>query len=262
MNASLKKIINVFGIIIFSLYTILFITRLIDYLISKYREKEDALYIPKGMLTLVKLIIWIFGILFLLDNLGFKVSTIITGLGIGGIAVALSAQTFLKDLFNYFVIIIDRPFRPGDFINTGSISGMVEVIGIKTTKVRSFSGEQIIVPNTALTDASIKNFKRMDQRTITFTLGLNVNTPTTVLQQVPEIIKGIILSHDDTSFNRAYFKTFGSFTIDYEIQYVILSSDFNKYIETHQSINIAIKDAFENHTIDMPYPTQKIIVES
>ena len=162
-------------------------------------------------MLVINLCIWFLGIVFLFDNLGYDVTAIIAGLGIGGIAIALAAQNILGDLFNYFVIFFDRPFEIGDFIVLDDKKGNVEYIGIKTTRLKSITGEQIIISNTDLTNSRLHNFKRMEQRRVLFTLGVTYQTTPEQLQMIPGIIKSIIEDQEGITFDRAHFATFGDF---------------------------------------------------
>ncbi len=211
-----------------------------------------------SILTLVRVVVWGLGIVFILDNLGFNVSAVIAGLGIGGIAVALAAQTILGDLFNYFVIFFDKPFQEGDSIVVGEYAGTIEHIGIKTTRIRSESGEQIVFSNTDLTSSRIRNYKRMDRRRSRFQLGVAYQTSNEQLKKIPGMVREIIQGIEGTAFERAHFKNFGSSTLDFEVVYFVSGSDYEKYMNVQQRINLAIKDAFEKEGIEFAYPTQTI----
>ncbi len=163
----INKIINVAWAVILTFMAISLVLAIINYALEAYSRKKtlesSKQHSFKGMITIIKVIIWGIGITFLLDNLGFKVSAVVAGLGIGGIAIALAAQTILGDLFSYFVIFFDRPFEIGDFIITDDYMGSIEYIGIKTTRVRSLGGEQLVFSNTDLSNSRIRNYKRMER---------------------------------------------------------------------------------------------------
>lgn len=215
----------------------------------------------KGIITILKVVIWGIGITFLLDNLGFKISTVVAGLGIGGIAVALAAQTILGDLFSYFVIFFDRPFEIGDFIITENYMGSIELIGIKTTRVRSLGGEQLVFSNTDLTNSRIRNYKRMEKRRVVFKLGVVYQTTLDQSKEIPGIIRKAIENVQDTAFDRAHFASYGDFSLDYEIVYYVMSGDYNKYMDIQQEINFVIKEEFEKRGIEFAYPTQTLFVD-
>ncbi|PIW67370.1 MAG: mechanosensitive ion channel protein MscS, partial [Candidatus Omnitrophica bacterium CG12_big_fil_rev_8_21_14_0_65_42_8] len=225
------------------------------------KEKNEALKRSiDGILVVVKVIIWGLAIVFFLDNLGFKISAVIAGLGIGGVAVALAAQAVLGDLFSYFAILFDRPFEIGDFIITGDYLGTIEHIGVKTTRIRSLSGEQLIFSNTDLTNARVRNYKRMEQRRVVFKLGVTYQTASEKAKAIPGIIKDIIKNVKDTVFDRAHFFSYGDFALIFEIVYYVRGSDYNKYMDIQQEINFAIKERFEADGIEFAYPTQTLYI--
>ena len=195
---------------------------------------------------------------FFLDNMGFEISAVIAGLGIGGIAVALAAQTILKDLFSYFSILFDRPFEIGDFIIIGEYLGTIEHIGIKTTRIRSLGGEQVILSNTDLTSSRVRNYKRMDKRRVLFKLGVTYQTSLEQLKAIPGIIKNAIENVEDTIFDRAHFFSYGDFSLVFEVVYYVKSRDYNKYMDIQQEINFAINEEFKNRDIEFAYPTQTL----
>ena len=242
-------------------YGIRFIIALVDFSISKYVEKtrteEDGRRI-KPLFSFINFVIWIIGLLFLLDNLGFEISTIVAGLGISGIAVALAAQAILGDLFSYFVIFFDKPFEIGDFVVFDDKRGVIEKIGIKSTKVRAISGEIIIVSNSNLTNSRLHNLKKMEKRRIVFNIGVTYQTKPEQLKYIPQKIKEIIESIKLTEFDRCYFMNYGNSSLDFEIVYFVLSNDFNEYVKIHQEINLRIFEDFAEKGIQFAYPTQTL----
>lgn len=219
---------------------------------------EEKIKQMRGVMIIVNIMIWAVGILMLLDNLGYDVTTIVAGLGIGGIAVALAAQNILGDLFNYFVIFFDRPFEVGDYITIDDKKGTVEYIGIKTTRFKSIGGEQLVLSNSDLTKSRLHNFKRMERRRVVFSLGVTYQTPADQLRAIPGLIRGIIESHAKTTFDRAHFATYGSFSLNFEVVYFVESPDFNEYMDIHQSVNLKIFEEFEKRKIEFAYPTQTV----
>lgn len=216
----------------------------------------------RGIVTILNIVVWITGIIFLMGNLGFNISSIVAGLGIGGIAVALAAQTILGDLFSYFVIFFDKPFETGDFIIVDDKMGTIEYIGIKTTRVRTLGGEQLIFSNQDLTSARVHNYKRMERRRIVFTLGIIYETPAAVIKRLPELVKKIIDKQQGIIFDRGHFSSFGDFSLQFEFVYFILSSDYNMYMDRQQAIYQEIFTVFEQEGIEFAYPTRKIIMEN
>lgn len=209
-----------------------------------------------------KTVLWITIVLLMIDNLGFNVTTLITGLGIGGIAIALAVQNVLGDLIASLSIILDKPFEVGDFIIVDDLMGNVEEIGLKTTRVKSISGEQLIFSNNDLLQSRIKNYKRMNERRILFNLGVTYNTPHEKLVRIPEIIKEIIDLEPLTRFDRAFFQEYGDFSLNYEIVYYVLSPDYSDYMDAQQKINLAIFKRFQEADIEFAYPTQTLFLNN
>ncbi len=260
-----NQIINVTGAILLTFFGVRLIVAIISYALNAY-SMEKALDSStrntfSGISTILKVIIWGIGIAFLLDNLGFEISAVVAGLGIGGIAVALAAQTILGDLFSYFVIFFDRPFEIGDFIIVGEYMGSIEYIGIKTTRVRSLGGEQLVFSNTDLTNSRIRNYKRMEKRRIVFKLGVVYQTSLENVKAIPGIIKQVIENVQDTAFDRAHFASYGDFSLNFEAVYSVLSGEYNKYMDIQQEINLALKEKFEERGIEFAFPTQTVILE-
>jgi small-conductance mechanosensitive channel len=217
--------------------------------IRRQDKGEDKIKQLGGLMLIINIFIWIVGIVFLLDNLQYNVATIITGLGIGGIAIALAAQNILGDLFNYFVIFFDRPFEAGDFIVVDDKSGTVEYVGIKTTRIRSLNGEQIIIGNSNLTSSRIHNFKRLVNRRIVFSLNIDYRTPPEKLKVIPGFIKKTIQNQKPVLFDRAHFAAFTDWSLKFEAVYFVLDPDFNKYMDIQQAINLELKESFLKNEI-------------
>ncbi|MFQ5586949.1 MAG: mechanosensitive ion channel family protein, partial [Thermodesulfobacteriota bacterium] len=261
LHPTLSKAIDVIGIILLTFLGIRFLSALIEYTIKHFwlREAEGPKVSSfKGLLPALKILIWGLGIIFLLDNLGFKISTVIAGLGIGGIAVAMASQAILGDLFSYFAILFDRPFELGDFIIVDDYMGSVEHIGIKTTRIRSLGGEQLVFSNTDLTNSRVRNYKRMEKRRVVFSLGVTYDTSLEQLKEIPGIIRSAITGLTGTAFDRAHFSSYGDFSLNFEVVYYILSGDYNRYMDIQQEINFAIKEEFEKRGIEFAFPTQTL----
>ncbi len=262
LNPKLNKVFSVLATAIVTFFVAKLIIKLTTYGFGTYFRKRTANIALEhsltGILKVIKFIIWALAIVFYLDNLGFKISTVIAGLGIGGVAIALAAQAILKDLFSYFSIIFDRPFEVGDFIITGDLLGTVEHIGIKTTRVRSLGGEELVFSNSDLTDSRLRNYKRMAKRRVVFKLGVTYNTPLSKLKELPKIIEDIIKNVENTTFDRAHFFSYGDFNLVFEIVYYVLSSDYNKYMDIQQEINFNVKEAFEKLGVEFAFPTQTV----
>jgi small-conductance mechanosensitive channel len=215
-----------------------------------------------ALIPAINVALWALGIVFLLDNLGFDISAVVAGLGIGGVAVALASQGVLQDLFSYFAILFDRPFEIGDFIAVDDFLGTIEHIGIKTTRLKSLSGEQLILGNSDLVSARIRNFKRMQSRRVLFTLSITYDVSVKQLQEIPHLIKQIIENTENTQFDRAHFASYGDFSLNFEVVYYVTVSDFNTYMDAQQQINLELKREFEARGIDFAFPTQVTYLNS
>jgi len=207
-----------------------------------------------------RLLLWTLVLLLALDNFGVRITTLLAGLGIGGIAVALAVQNILGDLFASMSIVLDQPFVLGDFIVVGDLMGNVEHIGIKTTRIRSLSGEQLVFSNADLLQSRIRNYKRMQERRIVFSLGVVYQTPAEKLARIPGMVRAIIEQQEQTRFDRAHFKNYGDFALGFEIVYWVTNPDYNVYMDIQQSINLAIYSAFAREGIEFAYPTQMVYV--
>jgi len=249
-----SKIINILFIVAIVYEIIRALEKVIDYSF-RVKEKEDS-SVAKTIKLIVKISIWIFGIILVLSNLGVNISSLIAGLGIGGIAVALALQNILKDIFSSFSILIDKPFEVGDFIIVGKDMGTVEKIGIKTSRLRSLDGQQLIIANSELTDARVQNFKRLEKRRALFNLGVTYETKKELLEKIPNFIKEIVEAQKQTEFDRCHFKNFGDFSLDFEISYYVNTQDYKEYLDMVEKINLAIVDKFRKENIEFAYPTQ------
>lgn len=209
---------------------------------------------------IVRVAVWSLALLLIFQNLGFDITALVAGLGVGGIAVALAAQSVLGDLFASLAIILDRPFEVGDFIVFGDQSGTVEKIGIKTTRIRSISGEQIACSNSDLVKTRIHNFKRMNERRVVLALGVTYDTPADKLERIPGMVKTIVEAQDRARFDRAHFRSFGPSALEFEVVYWALSADYNVFMEVQQGVNFAVFRAFENEGIEFAYPSQTLYV--
>jgi len=242
------------------------IERILDFVIRKYLEKNkeegEDLQHSESMIGLLKLIIrmvlWVVGFLMILSNLGINVTSLMAGLGVGGIAIALALQNVLGDLFSAFSIYLDKPFKAGDFIVIGNDMGVVQKIGIKTTRITTLQGEQLIVSNQELTKSRIQNFQRMDKRRVVMQIGVTYETDHKKLRAIPDYIKEIIGGTEKANLDRCHFADYGDFSINFEIVFFVDSADYNVYMDTRQKINYALFEKFAKEKIDFAYPTQTI----
>ena len=231
---------------------------------EEQRKKTDPASIAavNAMGFVGRLLLWAVVLLLVLDNLGVDVTALVAGLGVGGIAVALAVQNILGDLFASLSIVLDKPFTIGDFLIIDEHLGSVEDIGLKTTRMRSLSGEQLVFSNTDLLKSRIKNYGRMFERRVVFKLGVTYQTSAEKLQSIPAYIKEIIAGIEDTEFDRSHFKQFGNSALVFETVYYVLSGDYNCHVKIQQDINLGICRKFSEQAIEFAYPTQTVFIES
>ena len=209
-----------------------------------------------------RLVLWGAVALLALDNLGVDITALVAGLGVGGVAVALAIQNILGDLFASLSIVLDKPFVNGDFIVVGEMLGSVEYVGLKTTRIRSLSGEQLVFSNADLLGSRIRNFGRMYERRVVFTIGVTYDTPREKLLEIPNIIRESVEAQEQTRFDRCHFKEYGDFSLNFETVYYVLVPDFNVYMDKQQAINFRMHERFENEGIEFAFPTQTIHLAS
>jgi small-conductance mechanosensitive channel len=203
----------------------------------------------------LKILLWAFVLLSVLSNLGINVTSLIAGLGISGVAIAFALQNILGDIFSSFSIYFDKPFIEGDFIIVGGDMGTVKKIGIKSTRLQTLQGEELVISNKELTEARVHNYKRMSERRIVFSFGVAYETPLEKLKKIPQIVENIVSDVESARLDRAHFKEFGDFSLNYEVVYYVLVPDYNKYMDVQQEINIALKEKFKEEGIEFAYPT-------
>ena len=234
------------------------------FVLQKFIDDEgetDAQSALKIIDMTIRILLWGMGILIILQNIGIDVTSLIAGLGIGGLAVALAAQQILGDLFSSFVILFDKPFKTGDFIVVGEHKGTVEKIGIKTTRIKALDGEEIVISNKELTESRIQNFKKMEERRVEFKIGVTYETPKSKLKELPKVIKESIESQKEVRFDRANLHEFGDSSLVYEIVYFLKTNDYAKYMSTQEKINLELVDRLTKLKVEFAYPTQTVILQ-
>tara|TARA_Y100000031_G_scaffold66746_1_gene74574 strand:+ start:465 stop:1520 length:1056 start_codon:yes stop_codon:yes gene_type:complete len=238
----------------------LFIGKTTNSMIKKKEKADELDDIPSIELIgkASKAILWVFASILILSNLGYDVSTLIAGLGISGIAIAFALQNILSDIFASFSIHFDKPFQRGDYIVIGTDSGTVEKIGIKSTRIKTLQGQELVVSNKELTNTRVNNYKKMEKRRIVFNLGVTYDTSSANLEKIPKIITDIIEKLELAEPDRVHFNNFGDFSLGFEVVYYMLDSDYTAYMDTQEKINLEIKKAFEKEKIEMAFPTQTI----
>ena len=207
-------------------------------------------------------VLWILVVLILLDNLGVDVMTLIAGLGVGGIAIALAVQGILADLVASVVIVLDKPFVIGDQISVGKMSGTVESIGLKTTRVRSSTGEEIVFSHSDLIGSRIRNFRTQRHRKVEFTVGVPYTIEPSVLAELPALIAHIIEANgeDQVTFERSHVAAYGDATINIETVYLVLSPDHQRFMDIHQRVLLAVHGAFAERQLELGPATKTLQV--
>jgi small-conductance mechanosensitive channel len=205
-------------------------------------------------------VIWSIVVLLVLENLGFDVTALVAGLGVTGIAVALALQNILGDLFASLSIVLDQPFVLGDYIVVDALQGTVEHIGLKTTRVRSLSGEQIVFSNADLLKSRVRNFKRMQERRATFSFAVTYQTTNEQVAAIPGIVREIIVAQNETRFDRAHFQTVGESGLIFEVVYYVVKADYTLFMDIQQAINLALLRRFREEGIAFAYPTRALVV--
>jgi len=258
----INKAVEYVGIILLTIAAIRFINSILDYWFELLQKKKETSAIQvqglKGLFSVAKVTVWLIGILIAVQNMGYNVSTALAGFGISGIAVVFAAQSILGDLFSYFSILFDKPFEPGDFIIIGDMSGTIQHIGVKTTRLTSLTGEQLIISNADLTNSRIKNYKRMIRRRIAYRLGFVYELNSEQLKEIPTLIQNIITKISNVTFDRAHFVEYGAYSLNFEIVYYVNSNDYLDYMDAHQAINLEIKRVFDEKDFGFAFPTQTI----
>ncbi|MFC2162352.1 mechanosensitive ion channel family protein [Candidatus Altiarchaeota archaeon] len=248
-------------------YLVLLVVAVIEYmrdrLVKKSRKEGRAedISIIKNLSNLFKYVTWVLAFMLILDNMGYNISALIAGVGIGGIAIAFALQNILEDIFSSISIHLDKPFKLGDFIVIGDDLGEVKKIGVKSTRIQTLQGEELVVSNKELTSTRIHNFKKMQKRRIGFTFGVTYGTPAEKMALIPKMLEAIISNTELCVFDRCHFKKFGDFSLEFEVIYFIDSNDYLAYMNAQQSMNLELMKRFAKEGIEFAFPTQTILLE-
>lgn len=206
----------------------------------------------------LRLLLWSVVILLILSNLGINVTSLIASLGIGGVAVALAVQNILGDLFASLSIVLDKPFEIGDTLTIGDLTGTVRHIGLKTTRLTAITGEELVFANSDLLGSRIHNYRKMEERRVIQTLGIDAATPPERLMQVNAIVEDIFNSLPQARLERVHFFAIGAGAFDYEIVYYIRNADYSLYMDTRQTLNLGLVTRLEKAGIRLPYSNQTL----
>lgn len=208
----------------------------------------------------MRALLWTVVLLAVLSNVGVNITAFIASLGVGGIAIALAAQNILGDLFASVAIALDKPFEVGDFIVLGSVAGTVELVGVKTTRIRSLGGEQIVMSNTELLKQTVSNYKRLRERRIVFGFGVTYDTTAEQAEAIPGIVRQVVEASEQLRFDRAHFKAFGESSLDYEVVYFVLDPGYQIYMDQQQRINLGLMRELAQLGVDFAFPTRTVVM--
>jgi len=262
MPEHILEITNYITIIVAALYVFKISGSLVDYGLTKYakNKKEDITGI-KAFSFLIKFSVWSFVLVFILSNLGYNLTSIITGLGVGGIAVGLALQNVLGDFFSGIIILFDKPFSIGDFIKVGDLSGTVKSIGVKTTRITLMDGQELVITNKDLTESRIHNFKKLKKRRQVIHLGVTYSTPLKKLKKVPNLIEKAFKGITDIELDRVHLTELANSSKKFEIVYYVLSKDYALFRDRHQELLYKIIESFEKEKIELAFPTRTVHIK-
>ena len=262
LSSFAQRVLNVTLLAVILFYSIRAIGIAFDVYFKQNTEKGDERAAGGFLTTVVKIILWIIAILLLLSNSGINITSLVAGLGIGGIAIAFALQNVLTDLFSSFAIYFDKPFVVGDFIIVGTNLGVVERIGIKTTRIRALQGEEIVISNRELTSVRVQNFRSMKGRRVATTIGIEYSTPRAVVAALPDKIRARISAVDGVTVDRVHFSGFGDSALTFDMVYFVLSGDYTEYMNRQQEINLSIMELFEKEHISFAFPSRTVYLQS
>jgi len=262
--AVVVKFIVLVGIIIEAIRAV---EKLVEYAIAQYMQrgnkKEQAASesMMQALRLVIRLVLWGTGLLLLLSNMGVNITSLVASLGIGGIAIALAVQNILSDMFSAFSIYLDQPFQVGDYIKVGEDGGTVKKIGLKTTRIKTLRGEEIVISNRELTNSRIQNFKKLKRRRSSFVLGIEYGLPKKKLEKITPMIEKIFDSVEHATLERCYFAEYNASSLDFNVSYFVESASVGVANDVKEAVNYAIYDAFDKEGIGFAYPTQTIFVK-
>jgi len=251
-------------LIVIVYYAIKFLAELIDFgakMVIAKKEGEQDVGIIKLISAVAKILLWLGAVVLILSNMGYNVTSLIAGLGIGGIAIALALQNILGDLFSSLAIYFDKPFKVGDFVVLGDQMGTVKKIGIKTTRIQTPQGEELVVANSELTKSQVRNFGVMERRRNLQQIGVTYDTPAEKLKRIPDMIKQIIEKQGNVDFDRVHFKSFGDSSLIFEVVYYVKTGDYKEFMDMQEKINLEIVEKFEDENIEIAFPTRTVYVK-
>ena len=236
---------------------------LIRSLLESTRKLTDASIISmvSSLTPLIKAFTWTLGSIFYLQNIGVQMTAIWALLSAGGIGAGLALKDPVQEFFEYITILLDKPFQKGEFIKAGEILGLVERVGVRSSRIRSINGEIIVISNSSLTNGIISNYAQMEKRRLVHKLGVIYETKPETMKKIPLIIQTIVEKTKNASFDRCHFTDFGDFSLNFELVYYIPTNDYVAAMEAQQYINLRIMEEFKIYNIDFAFPTQTLQIE-
>ena len=237
---------------------------LIRSLLESTKKLKDVSIISmvSSLTPLIKAFTWTLGSIFYLQNIGVQMTAIWALLSAGGIGAGLALKDPVQEFFEYITILLDKPFQKGEFIKAGEILGIVERVGVRSSRIRSINGEIIVISNSSLTNGIISNYAQMTKRRLVHKLGVIYETKPEIMKKIPSIIEGIIESTKNASFDRCHFTDFGDFSLNFELVYYIPTNDYVAAMEAQQNINLKIMEEFKSNDIQFAFPTQTLQIEN
>lgn len=261
-NFIVNRTFFVISMLQFAIWMNFFVNRAVTSFINRKTRINPAAATSISLIQLfAKILLGSIVVLFTLHNLNINITTILAGFGVGGIAVALALQKILGDLFSSLSIVMDKPFVVGDFIMMDQYLGEVEKIGLRTTRIRSLTGEQVIISNSDILASRIRNFKRLKERRIAFVIGLPLSSEAEDVKKAVSLIAAVVSSKERVRFERSHLMTIGRSYLDIETVYWVLSDDYDLHMDIQQSILLNLLTSFKAEGLSFVYPTQKIQVE-
>ncbi|MDZ7612219.1 MAG: mechanosensitive ion channel family protein [Candidatus Moranbacteria bacterium] len=266
MNELADKII--FGVFLITIVfqAVVTIQKIIDFVLERKilaniqdkKDEKNKRAVLKLFSQIVKAVLWVVGLLLVLQNMGVDVTSLIAGLGIGGVAIAFALQGVLGDLFASFSIFLDEPFRVGDYVKAGNESGTVQKVGMRSSRIKTLAGDELVVANTDISSARVHNYGKMEKRRVSFDIGVTYETGSKKLKKIPEMVKKEIEKVENVEFGRCHFKSFGDFALIFEAVYFVDSGEYDFFMDVQQTINLGIYKSFEKEKIQFAYPTQTV----
>jgi small-conductance mechanosensitive channel len=228
--------------------------------LAKDKKQETEGSVVKVLGRIFRGALWALAFIYIISLFGVNVTTVVASFGVIGIVLGFGLQHILSDIFASFSIFFDKPFEVGDFIIVGDNLGVVKNVGIRSTRIQSLWGHEVVISNQELTSTRINNYKKLERRRVEFDFGVVYDTPSEKLEKVLKITEEVVNKIELAELDRVHFKKYGDYSLEFEVVYYIDSPDYNLYMDIQQEINFSLKKRFEKEGIRFAYPTQTVIV--